>query len=137
MERLLGNQEEQNQSGRSNRRCPRGKETPSRDKAELEPPQPVSPQGNPAPQALFPAGGRKRAARGCGKRGGLRWQVLGSSEPPALLLSQDHLHIRVLLLLEAPVGAVVTVRTAGRAEGREENRENQLPAGEQHQQKGL
>lgn len=76
-------------------------------------------------RAFFPSGRSNRVGEGSGRREGLRWQVLGSSEPPALLLRQDHLHVRVLLLLEAPVGAVITIGTAGRAEPRERSKAKQ------------
>lgn len=122
MERLLGNQEEQKQSGRSKNKWADAKEEeghPAGTRTSWKNLSPSPVRETQTPQALFPSGGSERVGKGCGKREGLRRQVLGSSEPPALLLSQDHLHIRVLLLLEAPVGAVVTVRTPGGAEGRE------------------
>lgn len=67
MERLLGNQEEQNQSGRSNRRCQRGKETPSRDKAELEQPQPLREIQTHRPFSLQEGGKEREEAVGRGK----------------------------------------------------------------------
>ena len=73
-------------------------------------------------QLIFPSRGSK-IARGChSKSKGLRWQIFGSSQPPAFLLSEDHFNICMLFLLEAPVGAVVAVWAPGRTKGRKRNK---------------
>lgn len=75
-------------------------------------------------QRISPSRGSETARGRHQKSKGLRWQIFGSSQPPAFLLGEDHFDICMLLLLEAPVGAVVAVWAPGRTKGRKREQIN-------------